>query len=265
MRSSRLGIAVDDLGVGPKRGLSQAVELGYRTVELGASDGEIDPASLSHTGVRHLRHTVDALGLDLAVLSGPGGGGGLSDPAGADRRIDKTRQVLELAAKLGVPSVTVYLGRFSGEAKDGRRDLAAEALAFLGEHADKTGRILAVQAGDVPPHVLHDLFKELNCPTLRMCYDPGMLLMHGHEPMAELGNLVDRIAVSHLRDATAGSPRAAGREVRMGTGQIRFAEYLAALEQGHFSGPQIVRRGEAGDPAAEMAQAREFLSRYLLP
>jgi L-ribulose-5-phosphate 3-epimerase len=259
----RLGVAVDDLGLGTKEGLQEAARLGYGAVELGGVGGDIEPANLSQSGVRHLRKFVEGLGLEVSVLGGPAGRGGLGDPATVDERIDKTRQILELARRLRVPVVTVHLGRVPDDPRDRRRGLIVEALDCIGEHADKVGVLLAAASDEDAPAALRRLLDELNCPALRVCYDPGGLLMHGHDPTAGVGDLAGLIAASHLRDATRGSATAAGREVRMGSGQVNFIEYLAALEQGAYQGPQIVRRTEATDPVAEIAAARQYLEGLL--
>lgn len=263
MNAFRLGIAVDDLGLGPKEGLQQAVRMGYGAVELDASKGEVDPTNLSQSGMRHLRKLVDSLGLELAVLGGPAGAGGFTNPATADARIDKARRILELAARLRVPVVTAYVGSLPDDPKDRRYQLVAEALDHLGEFADKTGTALAIRTSDDSPAALRALLAGLNCPTLRVCYDPGSLLIHGHDPIAGVGELAGQIAASHLRDAVAGSKAAAGREVRMGSGQVDVLAYLAALEEGHYAGPQILRRTDSADPVGDLAAAKAYLDRLL--
>jgi len=263
MTAKRLGVAVDDLGVDPKEGLHQAARLGYGTVELRTCENEVDPANLSQTGVRHLRKFTETLGLEIAVLSGPTGRGGVGDPAVTEYHVDKTRRILELAAKLSVPVVTVRLDAIPEEPDDRRRRLITEALDHLGEHADKTGTFLAVLAAEHSPLTLRRLLDDLNCPMLRVGYDPGALLIRGYDPIAGVGELAGHIAASHLRDATRGTPATAGREVRMGTGQVPFLEYLAALEEGQYTGPHIVRRTDAADPLAEFAAARQYLERLL--
>lgn len=254
---------MDDFGLGPKRGLRQAAHLGYGAVELDATRGDVDPTALSQTGVRHLRKLVEGLGLELATLGGQLGGSGLADPATVDERIDRTRRVLELAARLRVPVVTTHLGPVPDDPNDRRRQSIIEAVQHLGEHADRTDTFLAVQAAHSAPTVLRDLLDEIDCPMIRVCYDPGGLLQFGHDPVTGAGDLADYVVASHLRDATPATSTSAGHEVRMGTGQVNFLACLAALEQGDYVGPQIVRRTDAADPIADIAAAKQYLDNLL--
>jgi sugar phosphate isomerase/epimerase len=263
MQRIRLGVAADDFGLGPKQGLEHAAHLGYAAVELDATRGEADPANLSASGARHLRRLVEGLGLDLATLGGYLGASGLTDSASVQQRVDRTRHILELAARLRVPVVTTYLGSVPDDPSDRRRQSVVGAVEHLGEHADRTGTFLAVQTAQDSPATLRALLDEIDCPMVRTCYDPGRLLMHGHDPVAAVDELGDYIIATHLRDATPGTPMAAGREVRIGTGQINFLEVLVALEAGQYAGPQIVRRADAADPMADIAAARDYLEGLL--
>ncbi len=263
MQRPRLGLATEDLGLAPKAGLQSAARLGYRAVELAATHGDVDPANLSQSGARHLRRYVDGLGLELAALGGQLGASGFSDPATVDARIDRTRQILELAARLRVPVVTTSLGAVPGDADNRGRQRIVEALGALAEHADRTSTFLALGTGETAPADLRALLDEIGCPLVRVCYDPDGLLIHGHDALAGVRELGEHIIASHLRDATPGGPAAAGREVRMGTGQLDLLGYLAALEGGQYSGLQIVRRTDAVDPLADIAAARDYLEKLL--
>ena len=100
-----IGIVLDSLGQPAKEAMQSAARLAFREVELPVVEGEVDPASLSRTGRRHLLHYVSGLGLRLAALGGDLGGTRFDDGAALERRLDKTRQIIELAAELNVPVV----------------------------------------------------------------------------------------------------------------------------------------------------------------
>lgn len=260
MQRSRLGVAADDFGVGPKQGLRSAARLGYGSVELDATRGDIDPANLSQSGVRHLRKFVTGLGLDLATLSGSLGESGLTDEQTVDQRIAKTARILELAATMRVPVVTTHIGALPDDSNDRRRRTAVGALEHLAEHADKTGTILAIQTAVDSPESLRGMLDDIGSPLIRVCFDPGGLLIHGHDPVSAVEQLGRFIASSHLRDATQGSAMSAGREVRMGSGQVNFLAVLAALQTGDYTGTQIVRNTTSVDPTTDLAAAKQYLT-----
>jgi len=195
----------------------------------------------------------------LAVLGGRLGRAGLGDPAQVDRGVDRTARILELAARLRVPVVTTHLGLVPADPQDPRRESIVQAVRHLGERADAIGTFLAVQSAENAPAVLRSLLDEVGCPMIRVCYDPGWQLAHGRDPIAGIGELSDAIVCSYLRDVTAGTADAAGREVRMGSGQVDFLQVLAALEHGQSPPAQIVRATAAADPYDDIAAAKEHL------
>ncbi|MBN1344358.1 MAG: sugar phosphate isomerase/epimerase [Phycisphaerae bacterium] len=263
MKRPRLGVAIDDLNLAPKQGLQAAARMGYEAVEINTTKGELDPARLSQSATRHLRRLCQDLGLDVAALDGYLGPDGFADPAAVDERIDKTRRILELARKIQVPIVTTYLGPVPEDADDRRRRSTIEAAKTLAEFADRTGTFLAITTAQDSPASLRAILKEIDCPMVRVCYDPAGLLIHGHDPMAGIADLGSDVIASHLRDATAGTRSTAGREVRLGTGQLDVRDYLAALEDGQYAGPQIIRRTDAADPVADVVAAKQFLDSLL--
>ncbi len=262
MKTPRLGVSADDFGLGPKRGLRQASRLGFRAVELAATRGDLDASKLSRSAKRHLLKYAEGLGLVLAMLDGRLGPTGLTDPARAEECVERTRRILELASRIRVPVIATHLGQVPDDADHPRRRMALDALDALAEHADKTGTALAVETAQASPEQIRLLIEQINSPLVRVCYDPGALLIHGHDPLAGLASLGDHVAASYLRDGLPGSREAAGREVRLGTGQVDLAAYLDALGD-DYTGPHMIRRAEASDPAADIAAGKEHAERLL--
>lgn len=257
MAHANIGVVLDSLGLPAKESLQSAARMSFQEVELPAA-GDVDPASLSRTGRRHLSHYVAGLGLRLSALGGDLGGARFGDSAGLERRLDKTRQIIEMASELRVPVVTTHLGRLDDETL--RRGYVQQVVRELAETADRTGTFVALETGGGDPAALAGLLREVNAPAVGACYDPAALLMGGHDPYAGVGPLADRILSARVRDGMAGSGSRPGRETPVGEGQIDFAVYLAMLDQAGFRGTPFIRRTEAVDPARELAAARERIA-----
>lgn len=260
---SPLAVSLDDLRQPPKQGMQTAAQLGYGGLELNATRGDLDAVRLSTSGVRHVRTYLNGLGLNLPVLDSQIASGDLADPTHADEQVAKTCRVLELAPKLAVPVVTVALGQLPDDPAGEQRAIVLEALQTLADRADLTRTCLAVDGSGASPDVMAELIDQVGCPLIRVCYDPGEMIMHGQDAIAGLDALGGMVAASHLRDATRGSPRSAGRETVTGRGQVDFDAYFEALADGGYRGPHIVRRSEASDPVADLAAARQYLDRLL--
>jgi len=256
-----VGIVLDSLGQPAKEALQSAARLAFQEVELPAVEGEVDPANLSRTGRRHLLHYVSGLGLRLSALGGDLGGARFNDSAALERRLEKTRQIIELAAELKVPVVTTHLGRVDQEAI--ARGYVVQAVRELADMADRTGTHVAIETGGADPTLLGDLLKEVNTPVLGAAYDPAGLLIDGFEPMGGMGPLADRILNARIRDAVAGTGSRAGRETPVGQGQIDFAEYLAMLDQAGYRGTAFIRRTDAERPVEEVAEAKRRIEKLI--
>ncbi len=262
MSGPAIGVNVHDLRTDPKRGLQQAARMGFRAVELRALDGEVDPATLSASGRRHLGRYARDLGLRLAALDADFGAGGIADPAAVDACVHRTGQVLALARELGVPIVTGSVGRLGDD--DSRRGQVLDALRSIGEQADRIGSIYAVSTAYTSPEQLRRLVDELACPSLRVCADPGVLVMSGFEPVSAVEQLAEHIALSHARDGLAGTADRAGREVVLGQGHVNWLGYLSTLSAANYAGPHILRRVDSSRPAEDLATGKEALESKLM-
>jgi len=252
----KIGLCVDDLRLPAPEAIQQAAKMGYHLIELGTVGTEFEPRRFGQTARRHLRRFVLNLGLEIAALAADIGGKRFADPARVEEGFDRTRAAMEMAAQMHVPIVVTDLGPIAAPVEDAP---VFEVLQSLGQIADATGTFLALRTGYCEPRFLADLVSRLGCPMIRVCYDPGGLLIAGFEPLAGIEPLADQIILAYLRDAIAGSGEGVGRETPLGAGQIDLAAYVAYLHEAGYFGPQIVRRMHAAEPVAELAKARELL------
>ncbi len=257
MNRPDVGVVVDGFGQPVKQALQSASQLQFRRVELPVVGTEVDPAQLSRSGRRHLAHYVRGLGLSLEALGADLGGGRLTDASHLERGLDKTRSAMELAAELHVPIVTSHLGLVTEDAL--RQGYLREALSMLAEASDRTGIGLAFETGGAEPVVLRSLLKEIDSPTVGVCYDPASLLIDGIDPMDSVETFADRILIARARDAVAGLGQRSGREAAIGQGQVDFAELFANLDQAGYRQGPMIRRTDALHPREEIARAKAYL------
>jgi len=261
VQPSRVGVVLDCFGPDVREALAAAGRLAFGRAELPVAGGQADPARLSHTGRRHLARVARTHGVELAALGADLGGLRFADSADVERCLDKTRQVIEMAAELRIPVVTSHLGRLDETTV--RRAHTRQVLEELADAADRTGTFVAFETAGGEPRQLAGMLREIGCPWLAACYDPASLIIEGFDPLAGMEPLADRIVSARGRDALSGSAGRAGREVPLGEGHLDLPAYLAALDQAGYRDAPFLRRTEALDPQAELAAAKSRLERLL--
>lgn len=265
MSSHELGVDIDDLALPTKAALRKAAELDLRAVEMAPVSGEVAAWNLSHTGRRHLSRFAGSLGLRFASLVADVPGLRLSNPNTADEQVHRAVSVVDMAASIDVPTVTISLGGpMPGDEKESLSD-ALDALARIGDAAESRGRILAVRPVGVAGDDLADILDNINCPAIKVCLDPAALVMAGCSPLASPERLAERIALVHARDGTAGLGAASGHEVRFGEGDVDFVGLLALLDSADYRAPYILRRRNSQEPVADIASTRDAMKRLFPP
>lgn len=257
----RLGVVLDSFRQPPKEALESAAALGFRQIEMSAVSGPVDPTELTGTGRRHLLRYVGGLGLRLAALGGDLGGSRFAESSRVEQRLEKLRSIVEMAADLRVPVVTTHLGRVDEQIL--QRGYLLEVIDQLATLSDRTGTYIAFETGGANPALLSQVLNQIGAGTLGVCYDPASLLIDGFDALEGIGPLANTILIARARDALAGSARQPGREVPLGSGQIDFAGYLAALDQAGYRSVPFVRRTDPEHPAEELADAKRRLEQLL--
>jgi sugar phosphate isomerase/epimerase len=259
--SKDVGIRVDDYRLDVRAGVQRAREQAFTAVEFGADHGEITPETLSESGRRHVARIVASEGLKFAALAHEGGGM-LADPAQVDRAVHRTGQILRLAKEVGAPIVSHEVGDLL-DLSDTERPQVLDALRELGEQAARYGTIYAVRSRLCKPDELANLIRTLNSPLVKIGVDPAGLLMAGYDPVEAVARFGDNIVLAYVRDATRGTPQAAGEETPLGRGRLDLASYLATLNAGGYHGAPILRRARALEPSTEIAADRSILLQNL--
>lgn len=264
-----LGCDLDDLRLDVKSAVRQAAYMRFTHVEVGAAAGEVSPERLSQSGRRHFVRFLDQQGLKLASLSADMPHLRFTDPAAVDRRVEHTRRILDMAREMGVTCVSASVGAWAHPESGEPSPVALEALSRIGDAADHFGICFALRPSYDTGDRLVTLLNRVNCPSMRVCLDPAAIVMTGGNPLAGVERWIEQLALVHARDATAGAiDRAtgeghAGRETRLGEGDVDFVGLLQALRDADYHEPLIVRRADARSPVEDIAHDRDVLTQWL--
>jgi sugar phosphate isomerase/epimerase len=268
-----------------QRSLSEALSLisqcGYVGVELLGDRPHWSPQSSTESSARLIRDQLHQLGLKVSNVNGntamffwpdwmpetlfePA----LShhDPQVRQQRIDATLALLDWAAEVGAPRVSVTSGRCPGAVppEEGMRWFA-DSLATLCEHARSLQLQLSVE---YEPGLLVERWREVKelidrvgDPVLGANLDLGHAHCAGEDPHEAIRGLAGRIWNVHIEDIRAQKHY----HLIPGEGDLPLGSYLDTLRDVGYLGMIIVELyiyAEAPDSGDLLAaqQAYDFLS-----
>lgn len=252
----RIGVVIDTLGPDLKGGIEFAASLGLDCIEAGCGVGGPRPRDFSTSASRDFRNFVARTGLGLAALradlAGP-----LTDAEANNRNVPELAACFELARGLGADIVTAPLGAIPEDQTDPRRVAALEALSDLQGAATRHGVLLAARAGAEPAETLAGFIESADLPYVKVAFDPGEFALRGREVPSCVERLARLTVHAYARDA-----KGHGGECPVGSGDVPWPEYVAALAGTDYAG-SIVIAPPAGSGAREAAaRAAEFLRRF---
>ena len=113
-----VAVRLDAMRMPMRRALETAARIGASAVELDARN-DIHPSQLSDTGLRQLRKILEDLNLKVASLRFQTRRG-YDNPQDLDRRVEATKDAMQLAYKLGAPVVVNAIGAIPESEEDPR-------------------------------------------------------------------------------------------------------------------------------------------------
>ena len=253
---------LDDL----KRQLALANEIGVEGVQLwavnygGSVSCLLDPDRCNAECRKKVLELVESFSLEIsgfcAQLSGPRGFGGLDDPEGLEKRMEKTKRVLELAASMGSPIVTTHPGRIPEDREDKTYKVIRNSISEIVRYAENVGAYFAVETGMEPPRILRAFIEDIGSDALRVNYDPANLLRYGVEEVVEgVKELGKWIVHTHAKDHNPKTGKAT-----VGEGLVPWKRYLRELKNQGYSGWLALEDETGIDVINSLRKGRDFLS-----
>jgi L-ribulose-5-phosphate 3-epimerase len=260
MNRLKLGIVLETTNLPVRRALHAASELAVHGVRIDAA-GDLAPGRLTDTGRREFGNLLRAHNLELSALNCPLRLG-LDASGDAQQRIDHVRGVMRLASELGSRAVVVPLPGLPKDPESPRAVVMREALQALGAFGDRVGVHLALGIGRDPGNEVRDYLGTFDTGSLSVNFDPASFLLAGFDPFAGLRALSGRVVHAQARDVRTATGRG-GREVPVGTGDVDWAAYVAALESISYRGYLVVDREAGTERFADVAAGVRFLRQFV--
>jgi sugar phosphate isomerase/epimerase len=252
-----VAVRLDSIRQPIRKSLAIAAQLGASAVELNART-EIHPSQLSDTGLRQLRKMLDDLNLRVASLRFPTRRG-YDNPQDLDRRVDGTKQAMNLAYRLGCPIVVNQIGRIPDSDSDPSWSGLQSVIDDLGRYGTRVGAFLAAETGAESGEKLESLLGTQDDGFIAVAFNPGQLIINRHSVQDALSALKQRIRIVCAVDGVLDLAAGRGIAVELGRGTADFPELIGKLEDVPFRGDYVVGRAESS--VEELQQGIEYLKR----
>jgi sugar phosphate isomerase/epimerase len=263
MKPLRVGIVAESTGLPLRAAVAQAARMASQGVQLDAV-GDVTPDALGETGRREFRNLLRSFGQDRAALHVPLRRG-LDAAENLQPRLDHLRKVMQLAFDLGGRRVVVPFPPVPDDPATPRAVTLRESLLALAGYGDRVGTVLAVEVGFDSGQKVRDYLAGFDTGSLRVTYDPANLLVHGHDPVANLHPLKEYLGHVHARDARRAGLSRGLQEVPVGAGDVDWMALTATLQVLEFDGFLVVEREQGEDKLADVAAGVKFLRRFGAP
>ena len=160
-----------------------------------------------------------------------------------------------------MPVVTTHVGVIPEDPDAPEAKVMRGTLNELGDYAEKVGSVFATETGPESGKLMADFLHSLSTDAVRVNYDPANLVMLGFDHIQGVHDLGEFIVHTHAKD---GVRTAAGtyKEVPLGQGQVRWEEYLGALEEVGYRGFFTIEREVGDNPVKDIQDAMAFLRRF---
>jgi L-ribulose-5-phosphate 3-epimerase len=262
MKPLKIGIVVESTGLTVRQAVAQSAKMASQGVQIDAV-GDLAPDALGETGRREFRNLLRSFNQELAALSIPLRRG-LDVSENLQPRLEHVRKVMQLAFDLGARRVAVPCPKIPEDSASPRAQTLREALLALGSYGDRMGTVLALEIGYDAAEKVKTYLAGYDTGSLKLTYDPANMLLHGHDPVANLAPLKDLLAHVHARDARSASLSRGLHEVPVGAGDVDWMSFTATLQVLEFDGFMTVEREQGENKLQDVMNGVKFLRRFAM-
>ena len=275
----KLGVLTDCFKEGVDKGIALAGELGFDGVQIYATRGVFSADGLNKEARAKYKKLLRDNKLEISALCGDMGGHGYQIAADNPLRIEKTKRIIDIAEDFETSVVTTHIGVIPADKSEDRYKVMLDALTACGNYAKTRGVTLAIETGPESAKVLLDFIEDTQ-GGVGVNLDPANFVMvTGQDPVEAVKLLGKHIVHTHVKDGKMlikTDPKiiydcfAVGgieglnvadyfKEVPVGTGDVDFPAYLAALKDVGYDGYLTIEREAGGDRIKDISEAKSFI------
>lgn len=173
---------------------------------------------------------------------------GLVPPEYRESRIRDLKRWAEFAVEAGAPAIITHCGFLPENMTDPVFEPVAVAIEDVAKYCKKLGIGFWFETGQETPVVLLRYIQEIGLDNLGINLDPANLVMYGKgNPIDALSVFGKYVRAIHAKDGIPPTDgKNLGREVKVGTGYVRYQEFIPALLKCGFEGDLTIEREISG-------------------
>jgi sugar phosphate isomerase/epimerase len=218
-------------------------------------------AKLSAAGVKVVSGMFGTVGEDYTTLETIRKTGGVVPDATWDENWRDIQRYVKVAAKLKLKLVSFHSGFLPEDPADASYDKLIGRLVKIADAFASEGIGLALETGQEDAGTLKRFLDRLAKPGVGVNFDPANMILYAKgEPVSAVKVLMPYVMQVHIKDATATKvPGQWGAEVPVGTGEVDWPAFFAALAAGGFGGCMSIEREAGEQRIADIMRAKKFI------
>ena len=215
-------------------------------------------ALLKDAGIEVVSGMFRTVGEDYTTMETIRVTGGVAPDATWEQNKANIAATVPIAKQLGMKLVTFHAGFLPHDENDPAFKALAQRLRDVADMFAAQGIGVGLETGQETAPALRDLLKILERPTLSVNFDPAnMVLYDKGDPIDALRTLGPWIGQVHIKDGIRTKVTGEwGEEVVVGTGDVDWAAFFAALSDVGFNGDLCVEREAGTTRVDDIAAAR---------
>jgi len=222
-------------------------------------------AKLSDLGISVVGGMFGAVGEDYSTLDSIRQTGGIVPDETWPQTFDNFRRMAPMVSKAGLDHITFHAGFLPHESTDPSYATLTKRLEKIADLFADNGLTCCLETGQEDAASLRGFLEALNRPNVGVNFDPANLILYDKgDPIAGLNTLLPHVASCHIKDAIrTRTPGTWGNEVVVGTGEVDWRAFFAALSAADFKGTLAIEREAGESRVADIQAAHRFVQQVL--
>lgn len=171
---------------------------------------------------------------------------GFIPPATREAREQRTYQVVDATAAMGVPIFACHVGFVPEDMAHPNYVPVRDLVRRICDYCAGKGITFALETGQEPAESLLHFLKDVDRANLKLNFDPANLILYGtSEPIAALKLVGAHVVSCHCKDGNwpdKAKPGTLGTEMPLGEGAVGMANFVNMLKEVGYTGPLTIER-----------------------
>ena len=171
---------------------------------------------------------------------------GFIPKATRSERLQRTLDISEFAARMGVSSIACHIGFVPEDKHDPDYIDVRRMVRQVCDYAAVHRQTFALETGQEPAGVLLEFIHDVERANLKVNFDPANMILYGSgDPHDAVRVLASRIVSVHAKDGNwpdSAVPNSLGKEKPLGHGSVNIPKFVETLRNAGYEGTLCVER-----------------------